>query len=300
MAFRGGEVNGTDSGIQSTMTVNGGRKDGLHSTRKGGSLCSMISLRLALVPFSVSAVLLLMPQESRAQAASPSPTSAATPSTAPGVTPAVAAKKYLGDRFSGIVRNFGKRNQQQAQIVSGPAPVHMKRNQAAGKVWMVRLGDVPFKVSAEDKINLPVNACLARAQRLPAPYRRAFAIVSENDKDGIAVYSSLDGACAHGSQDYLNIIPTANPLVLAHECGHVLEQRHTRSKPDTLDRWEAAIRSDKISVSQYGDGARHEDLAEYAALYAICLDAGPNKLAELKALSPERFKIWEEILYQKP
>jgi hypothetical protein len=63
-----------------------------------------------------------------------------------------------------------------------------------------------------------------------------------------------------------------------------------------LDKWEEAIKADKISVSDYGDTVRHEDLAEFAMVYAVCLDAGPKHLAELKKLSPKRFEFWARIL----
>ena len=68
------------------------------------------------------------------------------------------------------------------------------------------------------------------------------------------------------------------------------------SDPEVLSDWGKAIAADKISVSDYGDKVRHEDLAEFALVYAVCLDAGPKHLADLKKLSPVRFKQWKRIL----
>lgn len=215
------------------------------------------------------------------------------------VFPAGAAegkKMYLLRHFSPLMAGFGKKNHDKARILSGPAEVKMLRGDSPGKVWQVSLGEVKFKLTIEDKVALEAAACLGRLERIPAAYRCSFEVVSEGNKDGVAFYKDLDGAAAHGSQDYLNLVPNADARVIAHECGHILEQRATRSQPKTLEDWKKAIEDDKVSVSPYGDGATHEDLAEFALVYALCLDAGREKLAELKKLSPRRFEQWEAIL----
>ena len=84
--------------------------------------------------------------------------------------------------------------------------------------------------------------------------------------------------------------------MVAHEAGHTLEQVARESDPGVLDKWEEAIKADKISVSDYGNEVRHEDLGEFAQAYAVCLHAGPEYLATLKKLSPARFALWEKIL----
>ena len=66
--------------------------------------------------------------------------------------------------------------------------------------------------------------------------------------------------------------------------------------PKILDMWAEAIEADKVSVSGYGDKVRHEDLGEFAQVYAVCLDAGPEPFAKLAKLSPARFALWEKIL----
>ncbi len=206
----------------------------------------------------------------------------------------------LKHRFAGLMGDFGSDRKEAVKILSGPEPVEMLRGESPGKVWQASLGDTKFKITIEDKLILDIGATFDRLQHLPDSYRRALAIVSEGKKDGIAFYADLDGAAAHGSQDYLNLVPHANALVIAHEAGHVLEQRATVSEPATLARWKDAIATDKVSVSDYGDGAVHEDLAEFAFLYAVCLDAGPPQLARLKELSPRRFAHWEKILHPAP
>jgi len=205
-------------------------------------------------------------------------------------------KPSLEKHFSALKQDFGKKNGQRTRILSGPLAVRMLRNQSPGKVWQASLGDTVFKITIEDKVKLDVTNCLARLEKVPSSYRRAFQIVSEGKKDGVAFYADLDGAAAHGSQDYLNLVPDADAFVIVHEAGHILEQRATVSEPKTLNQWNEAIAKDKISVSGYGDSVAHEDLAEFAYIYAVCLDAGKEQLAELKKLSPQRCLIWERIL----
>ena len=210
--------------------------------------------------------------------------------------PAAEAKACLLDQFGGLRGGFGKKNQEKAKVLSGPAEVKMLRGQAPGKVWQVMLGNTSFKITIEDKVNLQVADCLKRVEQLPPAYRKVLQIVSEGTKDGLAIYANLDGAAAHGSQDYLNIVPNADAIVIAHESGHILEQRASSAQPKTLEHWQQAITADKISVSAYGDQVAHEDLAEFSLAYALCLDAGKDKLKDLKRLSPQRFAQWELIL----
>jgi uncharacterized protein YaiE (UPF0345 family) len=203
-------------------------------------------------------------------------------------------KPNLEKTFESLHQHFGTKNPDKATVVSGPVAVKMLRGESPGKCWQVQLGDARFKLTIEDKLDLKVQDCLARLEKLPPSYRKAFVIVSEGKKDGIAFYEDLEGASAHGSHDYLNLVKDADALVIAHECGHVLEQRVTSTQPKTLHQWKAAIQADRISVSDYGDEVAHEDLAEFSYVYACCLDGG--KLTELKALSPRRFSQGEGIL----
>lgn len=205
-------------------------------------------------------------------------------------------KARLLDHFGGLRQNFGKANTAKVEILSSPEPVKMLRGESPGKVWQARLGGSKFKITIEDKLDMKLEEAFERLQRLPLEYRRALEIVSEDKKDGVAFYADLGGAAAHGSQNYLNLVKGAGVDVISHEAGHVLEQRTTRADPTVLARWNKARTEDAVSISGYGDTVNHEDLAEFAMLYAICLDAGNERLAELKEKSPRRFAIWQEIL----
>jgi len=216
---------------------------------------------------------------------------------AQSVADAPAAKRsHLVEHFGALRQNFGKENTAKVEILSGPEAVRMLRGESPGKVWQARLGESQFKITIEDKLEMELEETLDRLQRLPSGYRRALEIVSEDKKDGVAFYADLGGAAAHGSQNYLNLVKQAGVEVIAHEAGHVLEQRATRADPTVLERWSKARTGDAVSVSAYGDTVNHEDQAEFAMLYAICLDAGKERLAELKEKSPRRFALWEEIL----
>jgi hypothetical protein len=172
----------------------------------------------------------------------------------------------------------------------------MKNDRSPGRTWTARLGSTTFRVTTQDASKVGVEHVLDHVQRLPARYRRCLEIVSEPGKAGVAVYAELGGAAAHGSQEYLNMIPQANVFVVLHEAGHVLEQRATAKQADILARWAKAAAADKVSVSEYGDSVAHEDLAEFSLVYGIALDAGAAHLQHLQTLSPRRFALWEEIL----
>ena len=204
-------------------------------------------------------------------------------------------------QFRSLFKDFGKKSDKKVEIVSGPKACKMNRDQASGKEWSVRFENYKFRVSIEDGVKIDVNRVIKQIARVPSAYFQAFVVVSEEGKNGVAVYPDLGGgAAAHGGKEYINIVPQAEAQVLSHEIGHTLEQVVSAKDPKTLDKWEAAIKADNISVSKYGNTIRHEDLAEFSRIYAVCLDAGPDKLAELQKLSPPRFLIWEKILKGEP
>jgi hypothetical protein len=219
--------------------------------------------------------------------------------------PAVVAGKAdhpakLMAHFGALQGGVGKKNIDKVKIISGPAPVEMLNDKSPGQVWQASLGTVKFKITIQDATRVRIEECFERLQKLPPAYRAILPIVSEGDKAGLALYAKLGGAAAHGSQDYLNVVPTAGAQVILHEAGHILEQRVTSVRPDTLERWKKAIADDKVSVSAYGDQVAHEDLAEFSLVYAACLDAGAARLAELQKMSPKRFALWADILKTAP
>ena len=199
-------------------------------------------------------------------------------------------------RFGPLVRTLGKANKDPARVLSGPETVALKRGQAPGKSWRVKLGRSRFRISIEDATGLKIAQALQKVERVPPLYRRCLEIVSEEGKDGIAFYQDLGGAAAHGGQQYLNILDRVGAEVVIHEAGHVMEQRARDAVPDILEQWAAAVEADGVSVSPYGDRVVHEDQAEFARVYALCLDGGGDYLEQLRQRSPARYKLWERML----
>lgn len=207
--------------------------------------------------------------------------------------------RMLMEQFRPLFGNFGAKSTTKIQIVSGPKAIKMNRGQTPGKEWTATSGPYRFKLSIEDQVKLNITNLVRRLERLPAPYIRGYQVASDPNENGVAAYKNLDGAAAHGSKDYINIVPNADALVVAHEMGHTLEQAATEKDPRTLEKWAEAVKADKISVSRYGDSVNHEDLAEFALVYAVCLDAGKETLEKLRKLSPRRTALWESILYDR-
>jgi len=212
------------------------------------------------------------------------------------VAPRARAKTKLKTHFKPIFEKFGQHSKTKIKVVSGPEAVQMRNRRVAGKQWIATSGEYRFKLTIEDATGAKLEQLVARLEKLPSSYMSACVAVSDEGEDGIAIYANLGGARAHGGKGYINLVPHADALVIAHEAGHTLEQVAMESDPKTLDKWEEAIKADQVSVSDYGDKVRHEDLAEFAMIYAVCLDAGREQLAELKKLSPKRFALWQSIL----
>jgi len=219
-----------------------------------------------------------------------------------GTKPAAAEKKKprLFKHFRELFRDSGKNNTHKVKIISGPVPVKMRNGRVPGKRWTATCGKYRFKLTIEDKTKLPLATLIERVEELPMPYIRACEVVSDEGEDGLAIYSYLQGAMAHGGKGYINTLPNAPSVVIAHEVGHSLEQAARESDPKILDKWLDIIKADNVSVSGYGDTVHSEDLAEFAKVYSVCLNAGPKPLAELKKLSPRRFAMWEYMLLRAP
>jgi len=216
------------------------------------------------------------------------------------VAPEANAQKKLADHFGGLFGKFGQTSKTKVKVVSGPTDVKMRNGRVAGKRWFATCGEFRFKVTIEQSTGVKLEQVVQLLEKLPMPYMKACQVVSDPTEDGIAVYAALGGAAAHGGKSYINIVPRANALVIAHEAGHTLEQAARQSDPGILDQWADAIKADRISVSNYGDKVCHEDLADFAKIYAVCLDAGDEQFAKLKKLSPARFALWERILTAPP
>jgi len=201
-----------------------------------------------------------------------------------------AKQKKLFQIFRESFKDFGKNNTHKVKIISGPTPVKMRNGRVPGKMWRATCGKYRFKLTIEDKTKLPLATLIKRVEELPMPYLRACEVVSDEGEDGLAIYSNLNGAMAHGGKGYINTVPHAPSVVIAHEVGHTLEQAARESDPKLIEKWGAASKSDKQSVSGYGDSSDSENLAEFAKVYAVCLDKGPKRLAELKNSRPGVFR----------
>jgi hypothetical protein len=138
---------------------------------------------------------------------------------------------------------------------------------------------------------------MGEAEKVPEMYRKAFEVVSDPSEDGMAYYDDIGGAAAHGGKEYLNMVKGVGAYVIIHEAGHILEQYANEKSPNLSSGWPAAITNDDVSISRYGNGAWWEDLAEYARTYALALEAGMDQVEKLKGQTPNRFVLWEKILY---
>jgi len=210
-------------------------------------------------------------------------------------------QKKIFEQIGHMFGKFGEKSTTKIKVVSGPEEVKMNRGKAPGKRWMAECDKYKFKLTIEDGVELKVEDLVKRLEKLPVPYISACQAVSDEGEDGIAIYKTLGGAAAHGSQSYINMVPSAGALVVAHEAGHTLEQVAKDSDPDILKKWAKIAVADGISTSGYGgDEGGHEDIAEFAKAYAVCLDAGKEQMDFLKKLSPGRYAMWEKVLYWPP
>jgi hypothetical protein len=205
-------------------------------------------------------------------------------------------KQQVEAQFRHLYRTIGEKSTTKIVLTSGPEVIRMRNGRVPGRQWLASCGTFKFKLTIQDGVDLKVEQLIERLEKLPLPYIRACEVVSDEKEDGIAVYKDLGGAAAHGGKSYINIVPRAGTMVIAHEVGHTLEQKAKESDPKILDKWEAAIKADQVSISNYGDKVRHEDLGEFAKVYAACLDAGEEQLSKLRKLSPARTALWEKIL----
>ena len=216
------------------------------------------------------------------------------------LTLAVAAEAQAKDKvmayFRPLYAKFGQGNATRIEIVSGPTDVKMRNGGVPGKQWVATGGQRQFKLTIQDGTGITRDQFVQRVAKLPPPYMKAYAAVSDEGEDGVAIYASLGGARAHGGQGYINIVPYAGALVIAHEAGHTLEQVARSADPTILDTWKDAIMADKMPISDYADHSHTEDLAEFAQVYAVCLGAGHEHVAAIRKLSPARSALWERIL----
>jgi len=194
---------------------------------------------------------------------------------------------YLIDQYLNLKDHstLGNYNTDKAIILSGPKTFKMPivsgrdytnaKEDRNGKIWDIQLGDHKFKVSiAKNATLVNIENVLEMLEKIPPIYRRAFEIVSEDGKAGVAFFKNLGGAGGHGGQSYINLLQGVNENTVIHEIGHCLEQRARNMDEEILDKWYNAIQLDENAISMYGNTGGHwEELADYAIVYAIALNS---------------------------
>jgi formylglycine-generating enzyme required for sulfatase activity len=215
------------------------------------------------------------------------------------------AQDQIVSRLRPFYKTFGANSKTKLKIVAGPEDVQLRNGRVAGKQWIATCGDYRFKLSIENVTGVKLEELVGRIEQLPPSYMKACVAVSDEGEDGIAIYASLGGARAHGGQGYINLVDHAlrgplGAMIIAHEAGHTLDQVARNTDPEMMDKWDAAIMADKMSISNYGDHSNGEDLAEFAQVYAICEGEGQEQLDMLKKLSPQRFELWQQMLAPAP
>ena len=160
-------------------------------------------------------------------------------------------------------------------------------------------------ISAEPPITYTTIAdVLSRLERIPVEYWYGLQIITEFGH-GIQFFhgSYFSGASAYGSMNYIDT-QTADLPILLHELGHTFEQYTRIGNPPIMEAqsnilnpiWRNAIRSDDNRTSFYGNNNEWEDMAEFARIYGLCLIEG--SLPQLQTASPERYRIWERVLWK--
>ena len=162
-----------------------------------------------------------------------------------------------------------------------------------GKEWFVRRDVYCFKITIEDTHRNTIDEAMEAVSRLPVLYLVGLEIVSDENENGLALYKDLGGAAGHGGRTYCNLIGL-NLNVIIHELGHAIEQEVRSVESDLIERWEKEAWEKERTVSGYGNQNPWEDMAEFCIVYAVCLQT--NKLEELKAQSPNRFRIWDHCM----
>lgn len=112
---------------------------------------------------------------------------------------------------------------------------------------------------------------------------------------------------AAGAAGIVNIYPTKGyshdraeiAVDLIHETGHTASLAAWGEVSDARwNPWRDAVKSDGMAVSKYGKDSTYEDFAESWALYVPVV--GTRRENEVRALIPERCKLMDTLLWQKP
>jgi formylglycine-generating enzyme required for sulfatase activity len=207
-----------------------------------------------------------------------------------------AETQALKESFRHLYEQFGQQAVGKVKIISGPKAVKMRRDSAPGKQWTATSGLYKFKLTIENKAECKIEKLVGILEKLPASYMSVCAAVSGDAKDGVAVYADLGGAPASGGLGYVDIVPTAGALAVVRATGPALLDTVGAKDETILKQWTQAIKSEG-SVSARGDASCKDDIAEYAALYAVCLNARySHHCGHLQRISRKRGVLWAQML----
>ncbi|MBW2561791.1 MAG: hypothetical protein JRE40_13180, partial [Deltaproteobacteria bacterium] len=199
----------------------------------------------------------------------------------------------------------GKGNTDGAKVefISGPTKVEWKQYSRSqnkmvtikGKQWLAKLGDAQFKITFEDvEMQLKREDAVKLVETLPPAYRASLIATSEEGETGLTIYK--DG-CAYGVPNQIAMGGhNLSATTLAHESGHVIDQKARETDKDIMTKYGVARIRDGVWMSGYGDGPIHEGQAELARLYAISLAHSPESFAKFRSLTPMRCAVWERML----
>ena len=198
----------------------------------------------------------------------------------------------------------GKGNTDGAKVefISGPTEVEWKQYNRRqnkeltikGQQWLAKLGDATFKITFEDvEMQLKMEDAVTLVETLPPAYRAGLVATSEEGETGLTIYK---GRCAFGVPNRIGMGGVLRATTLAHESGHVIDQKAREFDKDIMTKYGVGRLRDGVWMSSYGDGPVHEGQAELARLYATSLAHSPESFARFRSLTPMRCAVWERML----
>lgn len=191
------------------------------------------------------------------------------------------------------------------RVINGPRNVKISLNNSSGKQWALKISTndpaspmngAEVLVTIQNNIGWDLGTLVGKMQAVPDSYVKAFAIVSSRGKGGIIVVRHLPGRLGEGSYDVLHLASGATLSVLAHECGHVLQQAMTIQRdPKFVEKWTSEIR-DEPYITRMGNASPIEDIAEFARLYSFAVRSGGKSYNYMREIVPGRTALWEKVL----
>jgi photosystem II stability/assembly factor-like uncharacterized protein len=121
------------------------------------------------------------------------------------------AEEKLKARFAPLFKEFGRNSTTKVEVVSGPKEVKMRNGGISGRQWIATSGKHRFKLTIQDSTGVKPEQLVERLQKLPGPYMRACAAVSDEGEYGIAVYAELGGQAPTAARGTSTSFPVPTP-----------------------------------------------------------------------------------------